>query len=179
MPDIKETRRRFSIALAILVCICVAAVALLVSPVGRGARSADRQIADLQLVLSVKTRETGPLSGIDKKVDTAKQQVDRFYRERLPDSYSSISEELGKVAEANKVRFATGHYQADASDTPAGLTRVSFEGSISGDYLQTVKFINALERDRMFFLVEGIAVGQSQSGAVQLEVRLQTYMKTS
>lgn len=179
MPDIKETRRRFSVALVILVCICVAAVVLLVSPVGRGARSADRKISELQLVLSAKTRETVPLAGIDKKVDTAKQQVDSFYRDRLPDSYSSISAELGKVAEANKVRFSTGHYQSDASDTPAGLTRVSFEGSISGDYVQTVQFINALERDRMFFLVEGVAVGQSQGGAVQLQVRLQTYMKTS
>jgi type IV pilus assembly protein PilO len=179
MSDIKETRRLVSISLIVLVCICVAAVALLVSPVGRGARAADRQEAELQSVLNAKVHETAPLAGIDKKVAIAKEQVDRFYRDRLPDSFSSISGELGKLAEANKVKFTTVHYQAETGDTPAGLTRVSFEGAIAGDYVQAVQFINALERDRMFFLIEGVSLVQSQGGAVRLQIRLQTYMKTS
>ena len=57
MPDIRETRRRFTIAVALLAFLCVAAVAVLISPIGRGARSGERQIADLQHTLGTKTRE--------------------------------------------------------------------------------------------------------------------------
>ena len=42
MPDIRETRRRFTIAVALLAFLCVAAVAVLISPIGRGARSGGR-----------------------------------------------------------------------------------------------------------------------------------------
>ncbi len=178
MPDIKETRRRLTVVLTILICLCVAAAALLISPIGRGARSGDRQITDLQHALANKTREVAPLAGIDKKVDLAKDQIGRFYKDRLPDSFSSISAELGKVAEANQVRFSTGRYQTEAGDTPTGLTRVTFEAAIAGEYVNAVKFINALERDRMFFLIDGVALGQNQGGNVQLQIRLQTYMKT-
>ena len=35
------------------------------------------------------------------------------------------------------------------------------EITLSGDYLQEVKFINALERDKMFFLIDGIALARA------------------
>jgi hypothetical protein len=179
MPDIKDTRRKFLIAAIVLLCICVASIAVLLSPIGRGARSADQRITDLQRVLNAKTREVAPLAGIDKKVETAKTQIGDFYDDRLPENYSSISEELGKLAAANNVRISTGHYQSDANGTPDGLTRVFVEAGIAGDYLQTVKFINSLERSRMFFLIDSISLGQSQGGSVQLQIRLETYMRTT
>ena len=118
MPAINETRRRFSVLMIVLGCICVVAVGVLVSPIGRGARSADQRVTDLQRELIVKTREVAPLNGIDKKVVIAKDQIDAFYAGRLPQNYSSISEELGKLASENKVRIATGRYEDDRSDVP-------------------------------------------------------------
>ena len=50
------------------------------------------------------------------------------------------------------------------------------ELSISGDYLQEVKFINSLERSKMFFLVDGITLGEQQ-GNVRLQLKLETYMR--
>jgi type IV pilus assembly protein PilO len=179
MPDIKDTRRRFLLLVIVLACLSVAAAALLISPIGRGARLADQRITDLQRVLGAKTREVAPLTGIDQKVDTAKQQIDSFYRDRLPGSYSSISEELGRIAAANNVQFSTGHYKSDNSDTPDGLTRVQVEATIAGDYLQIVKFINSLERDKTFFLINSVSVGQSQAGTVQLQIQLETYLRTA
>ena len=51
------------------------------------------------------------------------------------------------------------------------------EVSLSGDYLQEVKFINALERDKMFFLVDGITLGEQQ-GNVRLQLKLETYLRS-
>jgi type IV pilus assembly protein PilO len=179
MPDMNETRRRLTLLVAVLGALCVASAIVLISPIGGSARTGGRRLTELQRELGTKTRETAPLNGIDKKVDNAKLQIDSFYRDRLPGNYSSISEELGKLAAENNVHISTGHYQNDAAEAPAGLTQVYVEAGLAGNYLQVVKFINALERDRMFFLINSVSVGQNQAGAVQLQIRLQTFMRTA
>ena len=86
-----------------------------------------------------------------------------------------MSEELGKLASDNSVHFAAVKY--DEKDAPIdGLRKVNIEISLSGDYLPEVKFINALERDKMFFLVDGVALGEQQ-GNVRLQLKLETYMR--
>jgi type IV pilus assembly protein PilO len=65
----------------------------------------------------------------------------------------------------------------DEKDAPiGGLRKLSIEIALSGDYLQEVKFINALERDPMFFLVDGISLGEQQ-GNVRLQLKLETYLR--
>jgi type IV pilus assembly protein PilO len=54
---------------------------------------------------------------------------------------------------------------------------LNMEITLSGDYLQEVKFINALERDNMFFLIDGIALAEQQ-GNVRLQLKLETYLRS-
>ena len=49
---------------------------------------------------------------------------------------------------------------------------------MNGDYLQLVRFINSLERDQMFFLVDSVQLGGEQAGMVKLQMKLETYLKT-
>ena len=66
----------------------------------------------------------------------------------------------------------------DEKDAPIeGLRKLIIEISLAGDYLQEVKFINALERDKMFFLLDGITLGEQQ-GNVRLQLKLETYMRS-
>ena len=51
------------------------------------------------------------------------------------------------------------------------------EESLSGDYAPVVRFINGLERDKMLFLIEGIALSGQQNGVVSLRMRLATYLR--
>jgi hypothetical protein len=39
-----------------------------------------------------------------------------------------------------------------------------------------VKFINGLERDKMFFLIDGINLAEQQ-GNVRLQLKLETYLR--
>ena len=107
---------------------------------------------------------------------TAKEQVAGFYQERLLSSYASISEKLGSVAEASGVTLGTGHYRA-ASSGVSDLQRLEIEASITGDYAQAVKFVNAIERERAFFLIDSIALSPQQSGKVQLQLRIEVLLK--
>ena len=163
------------VALTVLsLCAIAAAVYLFVNP-----SSADREQAYVaeQNQLQIKQKEVQPLRGMENKLKLAEKEIDSFYRERLPDKSSQIAQELGKLATRNGVRISQAKY--DRKDAGlAGLTRVEIDANLEGDYLQAVKFINSLERDRMFFILNSVDLGeQQQGGFVRLGLRLETYLR--
>ena len=87
-----------------------------------------------------------------------------------------MSEALGKLAAANGIQIAAVKY--DDKDAPVeGLRKLEIELALSGSYLQEVKFINALERDKTFFLIDGVTLGEQQ-GNVRLQLKLETYLRS-
>ncbi len=176
MPDINETRRRFRLALVILLAVCLAAAGVLLSPIGNSSRRGRREIERLRAELRTKALETEPMQGIDRKVVVAQDEIAAFYRDRLPSSYASISEGLGAVAADKGVTLTTGHYKAEPAEVP-GLQRLLIDVSISGDYLHVAQFINAAERSKTFFLIDSIELTEQKGGIVQLRIQLATFLK--
>lgn len=176
MPDIKEARRRFRLALYLLSAVCLSATIVLVSPIGTSSRSRKRQIEQLRTELAAKTVANQPLRGMDRKVVAAQDELTAFYRDRLPSSYAAISARLNAVASDNGVRLINSHYKTEPSGLP-GLEHLLIDASISGDYLHTVKFINATEREKTFFVVDGISLTQQQGGIVQLQIHIEAFLK--
>ena len=178
MAEGLDIRKKAKIAIAVLVALDIAAVALLVSPLVGSERSRREQLDQLWQELQLKTHEVEPLKDVDKKIVLASQQIDDFYKTRLPAQDSAIYEELGKVAKQNGVRI--GQIRSKAKDTdPVGLRPVEIQADFSGDYLQLVRFINALERDPLFFIIDSVELGGEQAGVVRLQLKLETYQKAS
>lgn len=176
MLDIKAARRRFRLALIILLAVCAGAVGVLLSPIGDSSRRRQQKLEQLRAELRAKSIDAAPLLGIDRKVGIAHKEVTAFYRDRLPSSYAAVSERLGSIASEAGVSLTTGHYKAEPSGVP-GLQHLLIDASITGDYLHTVKFINATEREQMFFLIDGISLTQQQGGIVQLQIRIEAFLK--
>ena len=59
----------------------------------------------------------------------------------------------------------------------SGTVPVSIEATFSGDYLQLVRFVNALERSRLFYIVDSINLAGESAGPVRLDVKLHGYLK--
>lgn len=182
MPDVKDARRKLTVVLLALLIIDILCGVVLISPIGRSARSSQAELKQLWTELQQKTRETLPLQGIDKKVQQADTEINQFYRERLPERFANIPDELGKVASENGVTMAGAQYKTEATEIP-GLKRVIVNATFSGDYSRTARFINALERDKTFFIIDGIALGgQTASGqnpgSVQLQIVVETYLRS-
>jgi len=176
MADLKRTRHRLSIVIAALAVVDVLAIAMLLTPIAGSEEL--RQQEQKQLWLQLKTRQSAPWRGLDKKIPLADQQIADFYRERLPEGYSAISMNLDRLASDSGVRMSAEKYsQKDAAI--AGLQRVEVEAELSGDYLQLMRFINALERNRLFFIINGVELVGEQSGAVKLQIKLETYLRTA
>lgn len=174
MPDLKQTRNRLKIAIVGMALLDAAAVALLLTPLA-GMRET-RQQELRQLWQDLKSREYAPWRGLDKKVPRAKEQIDDFFQDRFPDQESAISAELGKLSSETGVRVSGVKYSV--KDAPIeGLQRVEIAANFSGDYLQLVRFINAMERSRLFFLVDGVELGGEQNGIVGLQIKAETYLR--
>jgi Tfp pilus assembly protein PilO len=176
MAGLKETRRRFTVALITLAAISLVAIGILISPIGKSSRKGPQRLEGLWNELRTKDREVIPLRGIDKKVLTAKQEIVGFYDARLPASYASVFDQLGKLASGSGVQLTSGRYHTEPADV-SGLQRIDIEANISGSYVNVVKFINTVERDKMFFLVDGVALGEQQAGAVSLQIQIETYLR--
>ena len=175
MPDLKKMRNRLKIAIAALVLVDVAAVSMLLTPLA-GSQESRQQVLN-QLWRDLKAKEAAPWKGLDKKIPVAQRQIDDFYHDRLPAEDSSISADLGRVASETGVKMSAVKYKQKDTDVE-GLERVEIEADLSGDYLQLVRFINALERNRLFFLVDDLELGNEQAGSVKLQIKLETYLRT-
>ena len=175
MASIREVRKALVPVLIGLVVLDLAAVGYLVSPMGRSRKSRQRDLVQLQAQLVAKRQEVLPARGMDGKLKQASTDIAGFYKDRFPAQYSTVSEELGKLAGQTGVQIAGVKY--DDKDTPVeGLRELNIEIALSGSYLQEVGFINALERDQLFYVVDGVALGEQQ-GNVRLQLKVQTYLR--
>jgi hypothetical protein len=119
--------------------------------------------------------KTTPLRGLDKKITQAKLDQQAFYDKRFPINDSQVLTELGALAVKNNVLLARGQYAYRKPQQ--GLVEMQIEATLSGDYAPVVRFINGLERDKLFFLINGVALNGQQNGVVSLRMVLITYLR--
>ena len=177
MAELQHSRRTLKIAIAAMLAADLVALAVLFSPLVGSAESRRIDMNQLSAELRKKNREVEPLRGIDQKVVLAKGQISQFYKDRFAARDSDLAAELGKVASESGVRIMQAKYKQD-DPTTAGVVPVEIEGNFSGDYLQLVRFINALERSKQFFTVDSINLASESAGPVHLEVKMHSYLRS-
>ncbi len=177
MADVRHTRRHLTIAFIVMLVIDAICVIILVSPIGRGAREGQERVNQLWKELQAKTAETLPLQGLDAKIVNAKSQIKDFYVERFPDTFAAVPQRLNKLASEHGVTLTSAKYTTDETDVP-GIRLVKIEAGIDGDYSKEAKFINAVERDKTFFIVDSVALGEQQKGGVHLQIVFETYVRS-
>ena len=177
MQALDQTRRKLTITLVAMGCVCLAAGAVLLSPLVGSSQTRQAALSGSNQELTQKTKQVVPLRGLDKKIALSNQQISQFYRDRMPGQDSAISEELGKLATQNGVRVSQVKY-SEKDPEAVGLRPVLIEADLNGDYLQLVRFINALERDKLFFIIDSVELGGEQGGQVKLGMKIETYLRS-
>lgn len=176
MPDLRQTRRKLKITIAVMAGVDLLLVAAYFSPLIGSADSRRQQMNMLQVELNTKTRQVEPLRNLPQKVVLANHQIADFYKVRFPAQDSGWATELGKLATSEGVTIEQGKYKKLPTEA-GGLQPVEIEATLSGNYVALAKFINALERDQMFFIINSITLAGEQQGPVKLGMKLQTYLK--
>jgi hypothetical protein len=138
----------------------------------------DDAMADQRVQLKSAEIAAKPLRGLDAKLLTSTADADKFYATRLPYAYSEVAAELGVLTKKENVKLTRVQYTQDPQlSGAAALTEVKMDASVSGDYRPIVQFINAIERDKKFFVINGINLTGQQTGQVNLRIRLTTYLR--
>jgi len=175
MPDLRETRRKMKITVGVLAGVSVLAGGLLVSPLVGSAAQRQQDLNQLRAQLTTKNRQVEPLRGIDKKIPLATKQIDDFYRDRFASHDSEVADALETLAKQTNVKIQSTKYKWGDPES-VGLRRVEIETSIQGDYQPLAKFLNGLERSKVFFVINSIGLAQ-QNGPIQLQMKLETFQK--
>lgn len=176
MPDLRQTRKQLKVTLGILGGVSVVAAVLYFSPVVGSAESRRMDLNRLQAELTIKSHHVAPLKDLPKKVNIASGQIADFYKNRFPAQNSQILSEVGKLASENSVVIEQGRYKP-ADEITVGLQAIEMEYDLSGNYGSLARFINALERDQMFFIINSVTLNGEPQGAVKLSVKLETFLK--
>lgn len=118
--------------------------------------------------------ELRPLAGLPQKVAKSRSQADEFYAARIPTAYSTISAAMNDLAAQNEVRVTRVSYIQEPALPNLAMVRI--DASLSGEYAPLMRCINALERSKTFFLIDGLTLTGQQGGLVNLRLRMTTYL---
>jgi Tfp pilus assembly protein PilO len=132
-------------------------------------------LAEKQIQLRSLEIQTAPLRGLDQRVAKTREQLDDFYQKRIPPNYSSIDVRILELQVASGVRLSRAQYTQ--GEPGPGLTEISLDTSISGNYPAIMHFINSLERDPMFFIIRTMSLTGQQGGLVNLRLRVSTWLR--
>ena len=134
-------------------------------------------LASKQIQLKALEIQTIPLRGLDQRVEKTREQLDDFYQKRVPPNYSSIDARIVELYVASGVRLTRVQYTQ--GEPGPGLTEITMDASISGNYPAIMRFVNSMERDPMFFIIRAMALTGQQGGLVNLRMRVSTWLRPS
>jgi len=176
MRDFAAIQRRFIALGIVLAVLALAAGIFLLTPYGRSRANLEQEHERLRAEMNRKRAESGSLENIDQKLVTARQQIDTFYNDRLPQQYSAVSTELAKLATQSGVKLGQVKYDVDKDVPGPGVRAIHIGAAVTGNYVNIAKFINALERDRTLFIPASVELAEGQGG-VTLQLKLDTFLR--
>lgn len=183
MNHLEKTRKQFTTILAVLGGVNLVLIIYLLLP-GSSPSARAAQEASLREQKQALTREVTPLVGIDKKLAQTRVDVKKFYEEKVPGQFSQISQHLEKLMKDAGVTTAGIRYGQDRNSSTEknelpDVQRVNIETTVTGEYSKVAKFINAMEQDKLVFIIDQISLNSQEGGVVSLQVKFETFLKES
>lgn len=178
MRDLEQIRKRVYTVLGILGGISVLLLVYLLWP-GTSVSAQKAQADSLEQQYRSLAREVEPLNGIEGKLVQTRADVKDLYKASVPSRASEISLRLEKISQAVGIQSQGVRYTTKSSDKDdlPGLQRLEIDTSVTGEYPKLAHFINAIEQDKMLFVIDEVALSSQQSGMVTLQIKLHTYLK--
>jgi hypothetical protein len=169
---------RIALALLVAADLCLAFFLWQSSREGAQSMRAQRDRSAIQAELLRADIERG------KQIRAVLPQVgadcDTFYRESFLNAasgYSSIQTDLNSIAAKAGVRTSGLTFQQRVVEG-RGVTEITIKTGVDADYPSLVRFINNIERSKIFYLLDDLRLTSATPGMIRLEFSLHTYFRT-
>jgi|SRR5580765_94483 Tfp pilus assembly protein PilO len=183
MGNLAKLKQQFTLVLAVLGVVDLLLVVYLLWPgTSPSARLAQEQ--SLQEQEKTLMREVAPLKGIDKQLAQTRVDVKKFYEQKVPSEFSQISQHLEKLKQEAGVTMQGIHYTPDRNsqnekNNLPDVQRINIDTTVTGEYTKVARFINAMEQDKLVFVIDQISLTSQESGIISLQIKVQTFLKES
>ena len=178
--ELRDVRTQLLIVVGVLLLFDAAAIALLLSPVGRASLQREQIYEQLQMNKVEKTAAVAPAEGMDQKIASARGQEAAFNKERLAEHYSSMSEELAHIASEAGVGVTDVKYdEREEKGLLQGYDSIGITIRVHGSYQQDMRFINTVERQKMLLIIDAVSFGGIEGDQLTVSVHLSTYLRSA
>ena len=176
MKDLNILRKRIIVIVVVLGVIDAAALAYLLLPSRTDASAQKESLLEAEQEARQLTVTVAPLRDVGSKLKKADADINEFYRSRLASRYSEILDEIGKVASNNHVAIGTVTYK-ESPTSLSDLQLLEMQADIGGSYSELARFVNGLERDKIFFIIDSVSFAGQKEGEVRLNLKFETYLR--
>jgi Tfp pilus assembly protein PilO len=181
MTGLAQIRRRFFTILSVLAIIDAVLLGYLLWPGSSSVGRKSREEA-LQQQYRALSREVAPLKDIDQKLVHTRGDINNLYQERIPSRWSQISGHLESLMReagvtAQSIRYSTDKQEKQEKGDLPDVQRVAIDTSVTGDYAKVARFINAMEQDKLMFIIRQISLSSQEGGNVTLQIKCETFLK--
>jgi type IV pilus assembly protein PilO len=175
MANLRDARRKLRVVMAVLIGINVLLAGALAFFIVRG-RALPGTFQELHDQVQVRKANVVPPGTVNDRLKQAREQIAHFYEDRMPNTTATVFDTIGKLAAENNVRLQGANYKVDDTDMP-GVRQLTVRASLNGGYTQSMKFINALERNKVFFTVDRVGLAEQNGGQLRLTVDVHAYIR--
>ena len=176
MRTVRELRQAFLIAIGIMGAIALVCLIYIIMPASGSGQQKQEQVQAARAQLRAEESQVTPLRGLDQKLDKSKKDIGVFYEYEFPERYSQITQTLNELASKNRVELTNVSYKPDEAEV-GDLQRVTMRATLSGNYSDVMRYIDAVDHARPIFLLDQVGVASQQTGEIQLQLTLETYMR--
>ncbi len=92
-----------------------------------------------------------------------------------------MSEQLSHIGSEAGVKVSDVKYDAHARKKalPPGYDSIGITIQVHGSYAQDMRFINAVERQKMMLLIDAVSFGGMQGDTLTVSVHLSTFLRSA
>lgn len=178
----QDFKRRKVILLAVLGMLLAADAAMTIFSVRMASSNMapQRQLAAQSAVLRLLRADVKRARGIQQAVPKTKADCGLF-EDSLPPvgtGYSVISAELQDFSQKAGLQIASLSFHPK-DFTANGITEVSLDAAITGDYKSVVRFLNRLQHSKNHYVVDDLTLANERVGlGTRTDVRVNLHMRS-
>lgn len=140
------------------------------------------RIMQLEREVATREAEVQRLRRVRELLPQARPALASFLRERFPSEragFSAVAVALSAAARSAGVQLENVSYRTRPERTRTELVTVEVSADLQGGYSNLLRYLELLEQDPGFYLIEDLGVVSSQRGGLKLQARLVTFFRRS